>query len=35
MSLVLYNTLTREKTRFEPVTPGRVGMYFLWPYRLL
>ena len=31
MSLVLYNTLTREKTLFEPVTPGRVGMYSCGP----
>ena len=25
--LVLYNTLTRRKEEFEPLTPGRVGMY--------
>ena len=25
--LVLYNTLTRRKEVFEPLTPGRVGMY--------
>lgn len=31
MPLVLYNTLTRSKTPFEPVTPGRVGMYACGP----
>ena len=25
--LVLYNTLTRRKEVFEPLVPGRVGMY--------
>jgi len=27
MSLVLYNTLTRQKAPFEPLEPGRVKMY--------
>ena len=27
MSLRLYDTLTREKRAFEPVVPGRAGMY--------
>jgi cysteinyl-tRNA synthetase len=27
MSLRLYDTMTREKRAFEPVTPGRAGMY--------
>src|SRR5688572_7505609 len=27
MSLRLYNTLTRQKDLFEPVRPGKVGMY--------
>ncbi len=27
MSLRLYDTLTREKRAFEPLTPGRAGMY--------
>jgi cysteinyl-tRNA synthetase len=27
MSLRLYNTLTRQKDLFEPVKPGKVGMY--------
>ena len=31
MSLVVYNTLTREKAPFEPVTPGKVGMYVCGP----
>ncbi len=31
MSLHLYNTLTREKQLFEPVTEGRVGIYFCGP----
>ena len=29
--LVLYNTLTRRKEEFEPLTPGRVGMYVCGP----
>ena len=29
--LTLYNTLTRRKERFEPLTPGRVGMYVCGP----
>ena len=29
--LVLYNTLTRRKEVFEPITPGRVGMYVCGP----
>ena len=29
--LILYNTLTRRKERFEPLTPGRVGMYVCGP----
>ncbi len=31
MPLELYNTLTREKAPFKPVTPGRVGMYSCGP----
>jgi cysteinyl-tRNA synthetase len=31
MPLELYNTLTREKTPFVPITPGRVGMYSCGP----
>ena len=31
MPLHLYNTLTREKQLFEPLTPGRVGIYFCGP----
>src|SRR5262252_2352408 len=27
MALRVYDTLTREKREFVPVTPGRVGMY--------
>ncbi len=27
MELKVYNSLTREKERFEPLTPGRAGMY--------
>ncbi len=27
MSLTLYNTLTRQSERFEPLRPGEVGMY--------
>lgn len=29
--LVLYNTLTRKKEKFTPITPGRVGMYVCGP----
>ena len=29
--LVLYNTLTRRKERFEPLTAGRVGLYVCGP----
>jgi len=31
VALVLYNTLAREKQPFEPLTPGRVGMYVCGP----
>ena len=31
MPLVLYNTLTRSKDVFEPLTPGHVGMYVCGP----
>src|SRR3982751_2388862 len=31
MSLRIYNTLTRTKDLFEPVTPGKVGMYLCGP----
>ena len=31
MALLLYNTLSRQKERFEPITPGRVGMYVCGP----
>ena len=31
MSLRLYNTLTRQKDLFEPVKPGKVGMYLCGP----
>jgi len=27
MSLYVYNSLTRRKERFEPLVPGKVGMY--------
>ncbi len=29
--LVIYNTRTRRKEKFEPLTPGRVGMYVCGP----
>ena len=31
MPLVLSNTLTRKKERFEPITPGKVGIYLCGP----
>jgi cysteinyl-tRNA synthetase len=31
MGLVLYDTLTRRKVPFEPVVPGRAGIYFCGP----
>ena len=31
MSLTLYNTAARRKQPFEPLTPGRVGMYVCGP----
>jgi cysteinyl-tRNA synthetase len=31
MSLVLYNTQSRTKETFTPITPGRVGIYFCGP----
>jgi cysteinyl-tRNA synthetase len=31
MSLKIYNTLTRQKEEFVPVTPGRVGFYLCGP----
>ncbi len=31
MALQLYNTLTRSKEVFEPLTPGRVGIYVCGP----
>ena len=31
MALVLYDTARREKREFEPITPGRVGMYVCGP----
>jgi cysteinyl-tRNA synthetase len=31
MSLKIYNTLTRTKELFEPITPGYVGMYVCGP----
>lgn len=29
--LRIYNTLTKQKTEFQPVTPGKVGMYVCGP----
>ena len=31
MSLRVYNTLTRQKELFEPVRPGKVGIYLCGP----
>jgi len=31
MGLIVYNTLTRKKEPFEPVTPGKVGIYLCGP----
>ncbi len=31
MAIHIYNTLTRKKERFEPVHPGKVGMYVCGP----
>ncbi len=31
MSLTVYNTITRKKEPFEPVTPGKVGIYLCGP----
>ena len=31
MAIRLYNTLTRKKEHFEPLTPGKVGMYVCGP----
>ncbi len=31
MALQIYNTLTRRKELFEPIHPGRIGMYFCGP----
>src|SRR4051812_38568531 len=31
MSLRVYNTLTRTKDLFDPVVPGKVGMYLCGP----
>jgi len=31
MSLVVYNTLTRKKAPFEPIDPGKVGIYLCGP----
>lgn len=30
-NLVLYNTLTRKKEKFDPIHPHRVGMYVCGP----
>ncbi|MDD2242831.1 MAG: hypothetical protein PHI08_07135, partial [Bacteroidales bacterium] len=27
----IYNTLTRKKEKFVPITPGRVGLYVCGP----
>ncbi len=31
MGLVVYNTLSRKKEPFEPITPGKVGIYLCGP----
>jgi cysteinyl-tRNA synthetase len=31
MSLIIYNTLTRQKEKFEPIHEGLVGMYVCGP----
>ena len=31
MALIVYNTLTRKKEPFEPLTSGRVGIYLCGP----
>lgn len=31
MALDLFNTLTRQKERFEPLVPGKVGLYVCGP----
>lgn len=31
MSLHVYNSYTRQKEKFEPITPGRVGLYVCGP----
>src|SRR3970282_2798766 len=31
MALFFYNTCTRKKEAFEPLTPGRVGIYLCGP----
>ncbi len=31
MSLTIYNTVTRKKEPFEPITPGKVGIYLCGP----
>ena len=31
MALQVYNTLTRQKAPFEPVTPGKIGIYLCGP----
>ena len=30
-NFLIYNTLTRQKELFRPLTPGRVGMYVCGP----